>query len=214
MNLERCFICQHPVLELDGQFEKFDSYYLDASDDAYQQDAYGWCHSFCLSNSRWGKFWSERLIQHKTELLGFEKICSTNSLTVLRNPRVNEITILRNDGITFWLKPPVLYCEEDYQGGFVLPVLHEMNLELDDSSLVNKIQQRLITSGSFPLQELVQALDLTQYLLYPEAIVDGTLQFDKKLKREWDGYWVSVLAKYKKFVPQEVVDILESLEIS
>lgn len=56
--------------------------------------------------------------------------------------------------------------------------------------------------------DLVKALDLKDYLLYPEAIVDGALRFNKALKREWVGNWVSADMSYHQFIPQEVLSLV------
>jgi hypothetical protein len=88
--------------------------------------------------------------------------------------------------------------------------LGEMNLEFDDPKLACEILDSLVKSRCFPLSKLVEALNLTDCLLYPEAILDGMMQFDKTLKQEWMGNWVSASIAYNQFVPQAVVDLVTS----
>jgi hypothetical protein len=210
MNLESCFICKRRVLEFEGQFEKLDTYLLNESDDAYQQGAFGWCHARCLSTSNWGGFWAQRRIQHMTKVMGFAKISEAGTLTAVCNPRTEQVAVLRTDGITFTVMPSALDRKKDCSGGVLLPVSEEMNLEFDDPKLACEIRDSLVKSKSFPLSKLVEALNLTDWLLYPEAILDGMMHFDKTLKREWMGNWVSAVAAYSQFLPQAVVDLVTS----
>jgi len=210
MNLESCFICKRRVLEFEGQFEKLDTYLLNESDDAYQQGAFGWCHAYCLSTSNWGTFWAQRRIQHMTKVMGFAKISQIGTLTAVCNLRKRQVAVLRTDGITFTVMPSALDRKKDCSGGVLLPVSEEMNLEFDDPKLACEIRDSLVKSKCFPLSKLVKALDLRDCLLYPEAIADGMIQFDKTLKRQWMGNWVSAIAAYSQFLPQAVVDLLTS----
>ena len=88
--------------------------------------------------------------------------------------------------------------------------LGEMNLEFDDPKLACEIRDSLVKSRCFPLSKLVEALNLTDSLLYPEAVLDGMMQFDKTLKQHWMDNWVSARVAYNQFIPQAVVDIITS----
>jgi hypothetical protein len=212
MNLDSCFICKRPVLEFEGQFEKLDTYLLNESDDAYQQGAFGWCHARCLSTSNWGAFWAERRIQHMTEVMGFVKSSEIGALTAIRNPRTGEMIVLRRtDGITFRVRPSAFARKKDCLGGILLPVSENMHLEFDDPKLACEIRDSLVKSRCFPLSKLVEALNVTDCLLYPEAVLDGMMQFDKTLKQHWMGTcWVSAVVAYNQFMPQAVVDLVTS----
>lgn len=213
MNLDNCFICKRPVLEFEGQFDKLDTYLLNESDDAYQQGAFGWCHARCLSTSNWGAFWAERRIQHMTEVMSFVKSSKIGALTAIRNTRTGEVSVLRTDGITFSVMPSAFDRKKDCLGGILLPVSEEMNLEFDDPKLACEIRDSLVKSRCFPLSKLVEALNLTDSLLYPEAVLDGMMQFDKTLKQYWMDNWVSARVAYNQFIPQAVVDIITSASI-
>ena len=208
MNLENCFICKRPVLEFSGQFEKLDTYLLNEDDTAYQQGAFGWCHTSCLSKSQWGAFWTKRRVLHFTQVRGFIKLHSNNSFTILCNPRTDEKFVLRDDGISFMIKHSMLEHKKDCPDGSFLPIFEEINLELDEPELTRKIRETLAKTKSFPLMDLVKALDLNDYLLYPDAIIDGALHFNKALKREWVGNWVSANMSYNQFIPQEVLNLV------
>ncbi len=213
MNLENCFICKHPVLELTGQFEVLDTYFLEKDDVALQQGAFGWCHSSCLSKSQWGAFWAERRILNMTSVRRFSKLHSDVSLTALCNPRTDERIVLRADGVSFYFQPSVLELKKDCPGGILLPIVEEWNLELDEPELIRIIRDALTKTKSFPLQKLVQALGLNDYLLYPEAIVDGELRFNKELEQEWIGNWVSADMSYNQFIPQAVLESALSTDL-
>jgi len=211
MNLDSCFICKRPVLEFEGQFEKLDTYLLNESDDAYQQGAFGWCHARCLSTSNWGAFWAERRIQHMTKVMGFAKISETSTLTAVCNPRTEEVSVLRTDGITFSVRPSAFARKKDCLGGILLPVSEPIHLEFDDPKLACEIRDSLVKSRCFPLSKLVEALNVTDCLLYPEAVLDGMMQFDKTLKQHWmSTCWVSAVVAYNQFMPQAVVDLVTS----
>ena len=207
MNLENCFICKHPVLELVGQFEKLDTYLLEEDDLAYQQGAFGWCHISCLSKSRWGAFWAQRRIWHLTSIMGFSKLHNDVALTLLCNPSMDERLVLRADGVSFTIKLSMLEYKKNCPDGIVLPIFEEINLELDEPELIRNICDTLVRTKYFPLQKLIQALELNDYLLYPQALVDGLLHFNKALKREWVGNWVSADVSYSQFIPKEVLEL-------
>jgi hypothetical protein len=143
------------VLEFRSQFEKLEEYLLKESDDAYQQNAFGWCHARCLSTSNWGAFWAERRIQHMTGIMGFAKSGESDTLTAACNPRTGQVNVLRTDGISFTIMPSALDSKK-------------------------------------------------------EAILDGMMHFDKALKQEWMGNWVSAIVAYNHFVPQAVVELVTS----
>lgn len=207
MKLQKCFICKRSVLELIGQFEVLDTYLLEKDDAALQQGAFGWCHVSCLSKSQWGAFWTERRILNMTSVRRFSKLHSDVSLTALRNPRTDERMMLRADGVSFYIKPSVLEHKKDCPGGILLPIIEEWNLELDEPELIREIRDALTKTKCFPLQKLVNALGLNDYLLYPEAIVDGELRFNEELEQEWMGNWVSADMSYNQFIPQAVLEL-------
>ncbi len=205
MNLENCFICQHPVLEISGQFEHLDTYLLNEDDTAYQQGAFGWCHASCLSKSQWGAFWAERRIWHLSSIKGFAKFDSNISVTVLCHPRTYEKIVLRDDGVSFSMKQSIMEHRKPCSGGVLLPIFEEINLELDEPARVKEIRDNLEQTGYFPLHKLIKVLELNDYFLYPEAVVDGMLHFNKALKQEWVGAWISADVSYHQFIPQDVL---------
>ena len=205
MNLETCFLCKRPVLELEGQFEKLDTYLLDETDTAYAQGAFGWCHARCLSASTWGKFWAERRIQHLTGVLGYSMISEDNAQTALRHPHTGDMITVRADGVTFAISTSALTQKRDTRGGVLLAVSEEMNLEFDDPDLAQEIRDRLVRLGQYPLPKVVAALDLSDCLLCPEAISGGALHFDKHLQGDWIDDWVSAIAEYDRFLPEAVL---------
>lgn len=208
MNLENCFICKRPVFELHGQFDKFDTYFLKEDDLAYQQGAFGWCHTSCLSKSPWAEFWTQRVILHFTQVRGFIKLFSNDFLTILFNPRIKEKYIFLNDGVSFTIKDSMLKHKKEFPGGFFLPIFEEMNLELDDREFIRNIRETLVKTKSFPLKNIIEHLNLQDYLLYPDAVIDGKLCFNKSLERYWGNNWVSADISYNQFIPQEVLELV------
>jgi hypothetical protein len=209
MNLENCFICKRPVLELTGQFGNLDTYFLNEDDLAYQEGAFGCCHTHCLSTSSWGRFWSQRRILHFTQVMGFQKLYSNDSFTIICNPCTNDKLVLRDDGVSFTVKDSLFKNKKECSEGILIPILEEMNLEFDNPELTHNIRNQLIKTKSFPLNHLIQALDLNDYMLYPNAIMDGALIFNESLQREWIGNWVSADVSYHQFIPQDIVDVMQ-----
>ncbi len=173
---------------------------------AYQQNAFGWCHGSCLSKSQWGAFWTERRIWHSISIKGFSKLHASPDLTVLSHPRTNERIILRSDGISFNIHSSMLEHQKECPGGIMLPVFEEINLELDEPELAHEIRDALVDTKQFPLRKLIDNLNLNNYILYPDAVADGMLHFNKALKREWLGEWISADISYNQFIPDEVLE--------
>lgn len=205
MNLEPCFLCSKPVLELAGQFDKLDSYELDPNDTAVAQGAFGWCHGLCLVRSSWGPLWFERRRARYLGPVGYRQIAGSEGLVALQNPRTNEKIVLRRDGLMFAFDARALAKKTPCEGGVLLPTVEEMNLELDDPELVKTIRAQLLEQKTFPLSRLVDALGIGDRMLFPGALEQGVLCFDKSLKRLWVGNWVSARAVHARFIPNEVL---------
>lgn len=210
MNLEPCFLCSLPVMELEGQFDKMDSYYLLPEDDAYVQGAYGWCHALCLAQSSWGAFWFTRRRKHFTENMGYEQKASTGEHCVLRRPRDGTLLILRHDGLMFDIAPHALSKAKSTEGGVLLPVEHEMNLELDTAATVQKIRDDLMKHKRYSLWALIDEVGIRERMLFPRALEGGELRLDKRLRREWFGNWLSAKVVYERFIPDEIVSLSQT----
>lgn len=211
MNLEKCFICNFAVLELKGQFEKLDPYVLNEHELAFKKNAFGWCHSKCLCKSTWGAFWAEQQVWHKVHVMGFEEIVRTRHFSIIRNPRDSTIAIIRSDGVTFNIDASALLLIKKVKNeDIMLPVSEEINIEFDNSAIVNEIKHCLIRNLPYPLQFVVDIFDINEKLIFPKAIDEGYLQFDKKLKQYWIGNWISAKAVYHQFIPKTVVELINS----
>lgn len=210
MNLESCFLCALPVLELKGQFDKLDSYYLQPEDDAYVQGAYGWCHALCLVRSSWGHFWFTRRREHFTENIGYQQAASDGEHCVLRHPRTGELLILRADGLMFDVAPRALTKAKPSEGGVMLPIEQEMNIELDEGDLVREIRDDLVNQKRYPLWGLIDGLGIRAQMMFPRALEGGELRLDKRLRREWVGSWISAKAVYHRFLPDRVVALAQA----
>lgn len=212
MKPPNCFICKRRVLEFQGQFDKLDTYLLSSDDAALKQGAYGWCHMRCLLTSKWGAFWAKRRIWHRTEVMSYKKIGSSDNLTALFHPRRKTIAVFQTNGESFYFEPPELDLVKKSDEGILLPVSEVHHLHLDDPIFVQEIKDTLIKRKSFPLINLFKSLGLEDTLLYPEKFTDSVLKFDKELMEEWK--WknsVSAIAVYNQFIPLEVADFVKEI---
>lgn len=212
MNLPNCFICNRPVLELQGQFEKFDSYLLNEDDNALEQDAYGWCHSSCLSTSEWGAYWHKKYLAFQ-EGLALKNIQEFNNTYILLKRR-NEFLLLNKNGLSYSFKTSDFKTRKITKNGILIPVSHELNLEFKDRLDVMKIRDTLLEQKTFPLINVVEMFGLKDRLIFPQAIEEGQLHFDEELKEEWRANWVSCQVKYHQYISLENPKELEKFILS
>ncbi|WP_428264101.1 hypothetical protein [Haliangium sp.] len=205
MNLESCFLCRRPVLELRGQFTILHPYQLEEGDEAIEHEAYGWCHLACLVGSEWGRLWHDRLRTHFLTVRGYHEVAEVGPMRVLQHPRTEDVVALDRDGVMLAFHPREAANKRAVAEGCLLRVRGEMNLEFDDAEQVALIRAALSEDGQFPLLRLVDMLGIASVILTPRALERGALRFDKKLKRRWGGRWVSAHADYELLVPREVL---------
>lgn len=220
MILRRCFVCDRPVLELEGQHLFFDSYRLTAGDDeVLEAGAYGACHITCLLASRWGVFWSERLSkQHIHRVL-----VETPTLSASYNVACKEGLVVRRDGLVCTLARGDLHRLRPVEGGYLCQVKHaEYHLDLSDrGGLAEEIKAELLREGSYPLARLIDALGIGPTLFYPPALEQGQLVLGQRRSRLasatrqgplWTKGYVAAGMVYDKFLPDDVVEVARAAQ--
>lgn len=219
MILRSCFVCDRPVLELEGQHLFFDSYRLtQADDEVLGAGAYGACHITCLLASRWGTFWGERLTKQHIHAVASE----TLGLSASHNLVCEETLVVRRDGLCCTVRGDDLRRLRPVEGGYVCQVTHaEYNLDLSDrGSLAEEIKAELLRQGSYPLPRLIDALGIGPTLFYPPALERGQVVLDQRQQRLasaqrprrrkapfWTKGYVVAGMVYDRFLPAEVVEV-------
>ena len=82
MELSSCVACKLPVLELEGQFDKLDSYFL--GDDGPPEESAGWWHLSCLRVSDVGRAWQAARLRNYRDVRKFQIVAELPGWVVMR----------------------------------------------------------------------------------------------------------------------------------
>lgn len=93
MRLPTCVACAQPVLELDGQFDKLDSYLIECGSPPEGSD--GWWHVACLRASDLGATWHDARIRNLVDVRRCERVAESARWTVLRDRRRKTLAVGR-----------------------------------------------------------------------------------------------------------------------
>jgi len=194
------------VLGLNGQDGLLDTYVLTGDDrEVLEQGIFGECHVRCLLDSRWGSLWASRWLGNFSAVRGWLVAAEADGLAVLRNPRLPEAVVIRDDGWMTLVGDHALARRD----GDLVPVRHEINLPLHDHPEVARaISTDLAAGRSHPIMDLVDALRLGDRLLSRQALAAGALRpSDIAVAR--DDH-VTATAEYSKWIPGEAMRLLLS----
>jgi hypothetical protein len=206
MRLASCVHCELPVLELRGQVAVLDSYYI--SDGEPPPTSAGWWHARCLADSEVAAAWYEARLRNHRDVRGLRPLGQLDHWTVVRHPRTGEVLAFGRRGELLSL-PLGRKGARRVDGGAVYPVVDgEYHLELGDAGLVETIQDGLTSNGTFPLTVLIDRLGVGDKVAHSEALERGVLRFDRKLRRDWTRWSVSMSVEYGLFVPAELEPFL------
>jgi hypothetical protein len=209
MDLPSCFLCSAPVLELEGQFAKLDTYELQPTDEALKQRAWGWCHLVCLRGSPWATFWARRRRERYTEQQQLPVVGTTAMGTVVRREQNRESVIIGAEGSLLTLEDEQLAAAEPFPGGWRIPLVEKYGLDLDDTPLVARVQAVLQSVGSYPVSELISALGIEDKIHRPAVLADAVFRYDKELAGSWSETWLAAQAVYHVFVPDDLFALVK-----
>lgn len=201
MRLPACVACKLPVLQLIGQFEKLDSYYLE--DGGPPRETAGFWHTRCLIESPHGPPWYAARLRNHVEVRRFERIAEVGTWTVVRDSRSRAHLAFSHGGELLHLDGARGKARK-VEGGAVFPIVNEYNLELDDPDLIATIQHALVTNGTFPIPELITRMGIAERVHRPIALERAVFRFERSLRRHWQSNFVSAQAEYGRFVPHEL----------
>lgn len=177
--LPACCICGSPVLGLEGQDTILDTFYLlDEPEDnqAVAEEIFGDCHQTCLSSSGWGAFWARRKVDNFLNVRRYRMAFKDQDTTLLRDPGEELTVVARQDGVGYWFSDDQFARRERVEGGYLLPVEHDLNLDLSNARELADLCIGVIERQRFvPLRTVVDRLGVRDRLLVPEAIEGGAL---------------------------------------
>lgn len=202
MRYPSCTFCELPVVEVSGQFQKLDSYYL-SQDDSLKGSA-GYWHTSCLVSSPYGAAWRELRLRNYVSVRGYQAIAQEKDWSVIRNPRTDEHVALSESGNFLSLVFPAGRIRRSGDGAFYRVKEPEYNLHLQDASVIRAVQAALIETGTFPVLALFEALGISDRVQYPEALEGALMHFERALQRNWGGHSVAARWEYGVFVPAEL----------
>jgi hypothetical protein len=200
-------LCRLDVLGLRGQDVALDSYVLGPEDDEMLDlGIYGECHLRCLVESEWGALWASRWLENFTAVRGWPVVTS-GDVHVLRNPRLPETTVIRDDGWIANVADSAFLRRQDAFDGHLVPVRHELNLPLAaHAGLGPAINAALADNRAYPLVDVVNALGLGDRLWSPQALSAGSLNPSRVPVT--DPRHVTANAVYAVFLPHAVTELL------
>ncbi|MBZ0234586.1 MAG: hypothetical protein K8M05_19800 [Deltaproteobacteria bacterium] len=201
MRAPTCVGCARVVLELEGQFEKLDSFYLE--DGGPPPETAGIWHRRCLEESPHGEAWYRARLRNHVAVRRYVEVVTTSAWTVVRHPRTGETLAFARAGaslsLTFAEGRPRIVA-----GGAIHRVDEEYNLELDDRDAITVVQDALTSVGVFPVFALLEVLGVADRVVHPEALEGAVFRFDRSLHDEWQPGFVSARVEYGVFVPDEL----------
>jgi uncharacterized protein (TIGR02996 family) len=189
------------VLELEGQFDKLDSYFL--GDDGPPEDSAGWWHLSCLRASDVGRAWQAARLRNYRDVRKFEIVAELPGWVVMRDPRGRESIAIGVSGELVELPMASKSFVREVDGGLVFRrVETTFHLELGDEAVVLAMQLTLEQTSVYPVSAVLAALGISDRVADAVALGGATLRFDKGLRSFWGRHGVSAQIEYGVFVPQ------------
>lgn len=201
MRVPTCVSCQLPVLQLFGQFEKLDSYYLDEG--GPPSDTAGYWHTVCLTQSPYGPAWYEVRLRNHVDVRRFQRLADVGVWTVVRDPRTGESLAFSRVGEFLHLES-ARGKPRKVEDGLVFRIERDYNLDFDDRTLIKSIQDGLTTTGTYPIPAILEGMGIAARVHHPVALERAVFRFDRGLRRHWQATFVSAKAEYGRFVPRDL----------
>ena len=199
-----CNACGRLVLDLTGQHERLNSYYLDAGGPP-AESAGDW-HTRCLRDSAVGGAWHRARLRNFTEVRGYAVVAQLDAWTVIADPRRGTRVGLGTHGALLAL-PPAVELVAVPGGAYYRERTREYNLHLPDRELIADLQGALVRDGQCPMLRLFDRLGLWPCLDHSEVLDGARFVYDEELREEWGDEWLSAGAECNVFVPAELVPL-------
>jgi len=210
VTLLACTICRLPVLELDGQFENLEPYYITPGDPAAALA--GECHSVCLEGSPHGPTWFRWRRDGYTSGRSYVIAAERDGWTVLRHQRLRELLAFHELGTSVGAERRAGQKKAaPWKEGVLLEVDEQFNLALDDDDVIAEIKAGLRDAGRFPIGRLLDALGIADKMRWSEVLSPAVFVHDHALEEDWMAGAVSMRARYSKYLPPVVAEVWRAL---
>ena len=208
--MNSCTLCQLPVLELDGQFENLEPYYVEPNHPA--AELAGECHSSCIASSEYGSTWHAWRVHNYSTGRGYRVVAEQDGWTVLVHARHPELLAFHIDGSSVGGERASKNGDgKAVDGGVLVSVDEEFTLRCDDVALVDELKVQLKRDGRYPIARMLDALGISDRVRWPQALDGATFVLDKKLQGEWTRNAIGMSARYAKYLPDPVVPFWKKL---
>jgi hypothetical protein len=198
-----CVRCSSIVLEVEGQLEKLDSYYLEES--GPPRESVGYWHTSCLRESPFGLAWHNARLKNHITVRGYREVASTEQWSVIRHPRTAETFALSRQGEWLSFSYPEGLVRRIESGAIYRVRQQQYNLHLEGyAPVVQAIQQALISTKTFPVISLFEMLGIADRVSHPEALEGGVIRYNRSFHRDWDNSFVAASWEYGVCVPTEL----------
>ncbi|MFT6504167.1 MAG: hypothetical protein ACJASQ_004310 [Crocinitomicaceae bacterium] len=205
-NLDNCFICQSPVIDFDFHSTYFDTFELEEKEEAALENAFGTCHASCLTKSKCGSYWFDKLktrLQTTYQLKTLGNL-SQDGLSFLGDN--NEIILLFSNGIKIDLEPEELDSLKLEGNFYYFSRMTELNIEFTNREFAESLRKKLKTTSRIPLSEIVNVSGQATFFPNKDFLNRAFLEFDEDLEEEWIGNWISCLLSYQIPVNKKDLD--------
>ena len=207
MNLSNCFICNKPIIDIDGQFQDFKIYSLDESEDAaiINSMKYGKCHNLCIKESEFRHFWYNKVFMLRKKQ-GYRSTHVNEDWILLVRHLDDDIIGMHKDGISVTFKLNEIKKGSKNQDGLQIKRKCELNIELDDVGIAETFRNRLRDEKKIALMEVFRILKLEDKTKDVKNIENSFLIFDKQLNRYCLDAWISGRCEYFLTIPTALVE--------
>jgi hypothetical protein len=186
MELAACVACGAPVLELEGQFDKLDSYFF--SDGSPPRASAGWWHLSCLRASDVGPAWQAARLRNYRDVRKLTVVAEPPGWVVLGDARGKRLALGATGELVELaiVRRPILRKVDD---GVVFSMVEE-NSYLE-------VARSFDPGTEHPLSALLVALGIADRVVDPVALEGGTFRFDRRRG--------SARLEYGVFVPRALL---------
>lgn len=219
--LFRCCLCDDVVLGICGQDDILDTVYLlDGPDDkeAVGAGIFGAVHLRCLSQTKWGTFWSNRRFLNATCVGRAVTLFEDAELSIGIQPVTEEIIVASRSGSFLLFEQGQLERRVATSRGSLVPFVSELGLSLRSSE---KTAQRILreweTDGHSSLLKLIQDFNVEHRLKSLDAVKNGillpTTDADVDPNLMLRQYLLEATIEHDVFIPEsEMKKILRAIQ--
>jgi hypothetical protein len=201
MRHTNCVGCSLPVLEIAGQFENLDSYFIENG----QPDpaTAGEWHTVCLIASPMGVTWNEARLRNYRSVRQYETVAELPEWTVIRRAGGGALAFGRTGKLLALGDLGSKKKSRHVPGGRVFPHIDEgYNLDVKDASVVAAIRDGFAANGAFSLLSLFDLLGIRDRIWHPEALERGVIS---SIRQTESKHFITMRLEYGVFVPDELL---------